>query len=136
MATQRLIDRDGDQLQQHKNPVQSKFKRREDEYINEIFNYIQSTYKSHYARGDNKEQSLDRIEERGNDWGLHFAFGNTQKYVDRFGHKTGYNRSDIIKSIHYSIISLYYFDNLEDEQERISNQEVFLNQDSEDQGDE
>jgi len=37
---------------------------------------------------------------------LGFAMGNIIKYAQRYGKKSGYNRNDLMKVIHYAIIAL------------------------------
>jgi hypothetical protein len=35
-----------------------------------------------------------------------FALGNVLKYAQRYGKKQGYNRADLMKILHYTIIAL------------------------------
>ena len=74
----------------------------EDELLEEIKEYIDSTYSQHYAQ--NKFQSTDFIVDSGH--GLGFCIGNVIKYSQRYGKKDGYNRKDLLKVIHYAIIAL------------------------------
>ncbi len=85
---------------------------REDDYFEEIMEYINSTYNQHYASNKDKLQTtqlISKIPERG----INFCIGNMMKYSDRFGLKDGYNRKDILKVIHYSIIALCNLDNMD-----------------------
>ena len=72
--------------------------------IEEIKNYIDSTYSNHYAR-KNKFQIVEGIMAKP-ERGVGFCVGNILKYTDRFGEKKGFNRLDILKTIHYSILLL------------------------------
>ena len=74
----------------------------EDRTLKEMKEYIDSTYSAHYAQ--NGYQATEIIESMGH--GMGFALGNVLKYVQRYGKKEGYNRSDLLKVIHYGIIAL------------------------------
>lgn len=78
----------------------------ENEIIQEIQKYIDSTYNQHYGTG--KYQATDLIIDSGH--GLGFTLGNVIKYAKRYGKKQGYNREDLMKMIHYAILSLYVHD--------------------------
>jgi hypothetical protein len=92
------------------------FRLNEDTYVNELKEYIGNTYKQHYARKGGK-QDIELIMEDG--FGLGFCAGNVRKYISRYGKKNGYNRADILKTLHYGIFLLYAHDNEfnEDEEE-------------------
>jgi hypothetical protein len=83
----------------------------EQEYINELSEYIAKTYSEHYAKQGT--QTFELITKRPIR-GLHFTLSNIIKYADRFGEKDGLNRKDILKIAHYAILALYAFDCLED----------------------
>jgi hypothetical protein len=78
----------------------------ETQLLEEIQDYIDDTYKSHYA--NNKYQATDIIIDAG--FGEGFCMGNIIKYIKRYGMKQGYNRKDILKLIHYAIIMLHIHD--------------------------
>jgi hypothetical protein len=78
------------------------YKFNEGEILNELKEYIDGTYDQHYAAG--KIQSTEFIIDSGH--GLGFAMGNIIKYAQRYGKKSGYNRNDLMKVIHYAIIAL------------------------------
>mgnify|MGYP001310394367 CR=1 FL=1 len=73
----------------------------EDMILTEVEEYIESTYSSHYAKGDSL-QTLD----------VYKALGSAQttcrdtaiKYLMRYGEKDGFNRKDMIKAIHYIVL--------------------------------
>jgi hypothetical protein len=78
-------------------------------YIDEIKNYIKSTYEQHYAH-DGRLQSTEVIIDRGR--GLEFCLGNIDKYSNRYGSKGTVDdyRKDLMKIAHYAIIALYCHD--------------------------
>ena len=82
------------------------YKFKEDEYLIESQEYIDSTYEEHYAQ--NKYQATDVIIDSGH--GLGFCIGNIFKYAKRYGLKNGYSRSDLLKILHYTIIALHVHD--------------------------
>lgn len=83
----------------------------EQDYINELSEYIAKTYSEHYAKQGT--QTFELITKRPLR-GLHFTLSNIIKYADRCGEKDGLNRKDILKIAHYAILALYAFDCLED----------------------
>ena len=82
------------------------YKFKEDEYLIESQEYIDSTYEEHYAQ--NKYQATDVIIDSG--YGLGFCIGNIFKYAKRYGLKNVYSRSDLLKILHYTIIALHVHD--------------------------
>lgn len=87
----------------------------EDELLDEIKEYIKSTYNEHYSQG--KYQATDTIIDAG--YGEGFLMGNIIKYAKRFGKKDGRNRRDILKIIHYAIIMLYSLNDRETQEQEI-----------------
>lgn len=85
------------------NNIEYKFN--EDQYLNEIKSYIDSTYTAHYS---GKYQATDMIIDAGH--GVGFCVGSIMKYAKRYGKKEGYNRKDILKIIHYGVILLSIHD--------------------------
>ena len=86
--------------------TKTKFKFNEDKILNDMLEYIEATYGGHYSK--NKFQSTEFIIDCGH--GMGFALGNVLKYAQRYGKKEGYNRSDLMKIIHYAIIALHVHD--------------------------
>ena len=78
-------------------------------YVEELQNYINSTYQQHYAH-DGRLQSTEVIIDRGR--GLEFCLGNIDKYSNRYGSKGNPDdyRKDLMKIAHYAIIALYCHD--------------------------
>lgn len=87
----------------------------EQDYIDELSEYIAKTYGEHYAKeGTQTFQLIVKRPLRG----LHFALSNVIKYADRFGEKDGYNRKDLLKVAHYAILALAAFDRMEANREQ------------------
>jgi hypothetical protein len=82
------------------------YKYDEEAILAELKEYIDSTYKQHYAQ--NKFQATEFIIDSGHGEG--FCVGNILKYAQRYGKKDGKNRKDILKVIHYAIILLHIHD--------------------------
>lgn len=80
----------------------------EDKYLEELKEYIDSTYQGHYAT--NKFQSTEVIIARGH--GTGFCMGNVDKYANRYGKKGTREdaRKDLLKVIHYAILQLHVHD--------------------------
>ena len=89
------------------------YKYDEDLTMEEVKKYIDDTYDRHYSQ--NKFQATEFVIDSGHGEG--FCIGNILKYAQRYGKKGGKNRDDLLKVIHYGIISLYVNDhevNLDD----------------------
>ncbi len=84
------------------------YKFNEGALIDELQNYIDSTYNSHYSK--NKFQSTEFILDCGH--GMGFTIGNVLKYAQRYGRKGSSqdHRKDLMKVLHYSIIALSIHD--------------------------
>lgn len=87
-------------------PSEISYKYNEGELLNEVTEYVNSTYSQHYSK--NKHQATEFIIDAGHGDG--FAIGSIMKYAQRYGNKDGYNRKDIMKIIHYGLIQLYIHD--------------------------
>ena len=85
----------------------------EDKVISELKKYVDDTYTQHYAR--RKYQSTQFIEDCGHAEG--FCLGNILKYAQRYGHKNGKSRADLMKILHYGIIMLHIHDTERSEDE-------------------
>ena len=78
------------------------YKFNEDLIQSRLKQYIDNTYKQHYAQA--KTQTTEIVFENGHGEG--FCIGNIIKYAQRFGKKNGRNDKDLYKVIHYAIILL------------------------------
>jgi len=84
------------------------YKFKEDRYIKEFANYIESTYSGHYSV--NKFQATEFVIDGGH--GTGFCIGNVLKYAQRYGKKgTAIDaRKDLMKVLHYALIQLHIHD--------------------------
>lgn len=82
------------------------YKYNEDEAIQELATYIESTYNQHYSK--NKFQATEFIIDGGHGDG--FCIGNIMKYAQRYGKKGGKNRADLLKVLHYALFMLHVHD--------------------------
>ena len=83
------------------------FKYNEDALLQELRDYIASTYGQHYSAGNDKIQTLDLIESVGD--AEAFCRCNILKYASRYD-KKGTARRDIIKILHYALLLLHFSD--------------------------
>ena len=74
----------------------------EDKIIQEILDYIKSTYGEHYSTTKDGFQVQDMLRQLGID--KDFCQANAIKYLCRYGKKQGKNRKDLLKAIHYIIL--------------------------------
>ena len=89
------------------------YKFSEDKYLQELLQYISSTYGQHYSHS--KIQSTEFIMDIGHGEG--FTIGNIIKYAQRYGKKNGKNRADLLKVCHYAIMMLHVHDTFNIEKE-------------------
>jgi hypothetical protein len=90
------------------------YKYDEKKFVDILMKYIDTTYNEHYS---GKYQATDMIIDAGH--GTGFCIGNIIKYAKRYGKKGGYNRNDLMKIIHYTIIEMHIQD-LEEKKEKES----------------
>tara|TARA_B100000927_G_scaffold246881_1_gene209944 strand:- start:446 stop:736 length:291 start_codon:yes stop_codon:yes gene_type:complete len=91
------------------------YKFNEGALIQELQDYIDSTYGGHYSK--NNFQSTEFIIDCGH--GMGFAIGNVLKYAQRYGKKDGFNRDDLMKILHYTLIAMHTHDLNEDNDDNI-----------------
>lgn len=91
---------------QEAKPQEIKWKFNEAELLAEAEAYVKRTYKEHYSNG--KIQPMELIVSSGN--GSGFCMGNIVKYACRYGVKNGKNRDDLMKILHYALLSLHIHD--------------------------
>jgi hypothetical protein len=77
---------------------------REDDILQDLFNYIRGTYGEHYA-GDKNIQLFDYWHARGKLSTI--AVGTAEKYLSRYGLKEGKNKKDLLKAMHYIVLAMY-----------------------------
>lgn len=88
------------------------YKYNEEVLINELKEYVDSTYGQHYSR--KKFQATEFIIDGGH--GTGFCIGNVLKYAQRYGNKGTKEdaRKDLMKVLHYALIQLYIHDSEKD----------------------
>jgi hypothetical protein len=88
----------------------------EKKILQEIIEYIESTYSQHYSTDGKGLQAMDIF--RNMDTDKDFCQSNAIKYLIRYGKKQGRNEKDLIKAIHYIVllISSERKDNTDNEQ--------------------
>lgn len=84
------------------------YKFNEGELVQELKDYIDSTYSGHYSRS--KFQATEFIFDSGH--GIGFTIGNVLKYAQRYGKKGSPSdaRKDLQKILHYTLMALYLHD--------------------------
>ena len=85
------------------------WKYNENKILNDIEEYVTSTYGSHYC-GNSLEykniQTIDLMAAKG--LAQHFCQANILKYGSRYGDKDGRNKRDLLKVIHYAMLLLHF----------------------------
>lgn len=79
------------------------YKYNENQVINEVKDYVDSTYGEHYVKNEGL-QTLDVFIALGN--AETTCRDNAIKYLMRYGEKQGKNRKDLLKVLHYVILML------------------------------
>ena len=82
-------------------------KYREERFIEELTEYVSSTYGLHYSSGNDSIQTLDLIEACGD--AEAFCRSNILKYASRYD-KKGSSKLDLLKVMHYAVL-LFHFSN-------------------------
>ena len=87
----------------------SRNKYHENEILEDIKEYVSSTYNGHYT-GNKHEfrnvQTIDLMASR--DLASDFCQANILKYGSRYGSKDGKNKKDLLKVIHYAMLLLHF----------------------------
>ena len=83
----------------------SPHKYQEDKGIEDLKDYVTSTYQGHYTNKNSDVQTLDLIHSVGD--AESFCRSNALKYLSRYD-KKGSAKNDILKAMHYCLL-LYYF---------------------------
>lgn len=79
----------------------------EDKILQELKDYISSTYSQHYSAGVDGIQTLDLIQACGD--AESFCRSNILKYASRYD-KKGTARRDIMKVLHYAVLLMHFND--------------------------
>jgi len=81
----------------------------EDKIVKEIGDYIKSTYGEHYSTTKDGFQVQDMLRQLGIN--KDFCHANAIKYLCRYGKKSGKNRKDLLKAVHYIVLLMSEEDN-------------------------
>lgn len=95
------------QISMQNNDVPNQYS--EQETLNQLAEYIKSTYGRHYQQTDDI-QVLDLMQGAE---GLHFCKWNVVKYLMRFGKKDGFNKKDLLKASHYLTLMMHFYKQME-----------------------
>ena len=75
---------------------------------------IAETYSEHYSADDDSDiQVLDGWAARNLEGTEHTCINTANKYLMRFGKKSGRNRKDLLKAIHYTVLALHFADKVD-----------------------
>lgn len=80
----------------------------EPEILEELKQYIDKTYNSHYTHGNSNEIQTFELISKKPLRGKYFAIGSIQKYSDRCEDKNQ-EEKDIFKIIHFGMLALYSY---------------------------
>lgn len=81
---------------------EDKMKYNEDKILKEVIDYIEKTYSEHYSVDESGFQVQDML--RHLDIDKDFCQSNAIKYLCRYGKKSGKNKMDLFKAIHYIVL--------------------------------
>ena len=98
----------------------------EERIIEEISRYIKGTYGEHYSTTQDGFQVQDMLRHLNID--KDFCQANAIKYLCRYGKKSGKNRKDLLKAIHYIVLLMSgedqeYVDQIEEDALKTNNKE-------------
>ncbi len=78
------------------------FRRNEDFVLEKLFEYICGTYEEHYSSERKDRDVFDDWDDMG--IAKEAYLSNIIKYAKRFGKKDGYNKKDLMKVLHYTVL--------------------------------
>ena len=84
------------------NKEEDEMKYNEDKILKEVIDYIEKTYSEHYSVDESGFQVQDLL--RHLDIDKDFCQSNAIKYLCRYGKKSGKNKMDLFKAIHYIVL--------------------------------
>ena len=87
----------------------SRNKYHEDEILQDIKEYVSSTYNGHYTGTKHEYRNVQTIDLMASrDLASSFCQSNILKYGSRYGSKDGKNKKDLMKVIHYAMLLLHF----------------------------
>ena len=87
-------------------------KYQEDKSMEDLSDYVSSTYQGHYTNDNSDVQTLDLIHSVGD--AESFCRSNAIKYLSRYD-KKGTAKRDILKAMHYCLLLYYFIGNTQNE---------------------
>lgn len=85
------------------------WKYNEDKILKDIEDYVMSTYSSHYCGHNDAYKEIQTIDlMAAKDLAPDFCQANILKYGSRYGDKSGHNKRDLLKVIHYAMLLLHF----------------------------
>ena len=86
-----------------------RYKYHEAEIIQEIEDYVSSTYNGHYTGTKHEYRNVQTIDLMASrDLASAFCQSNIIKYGSRYGSKDGKSKKDLLKVIHYAMLLLHF----------------------------
>ena len=87
----------------------SRNKYHENEILEDIKEYVSSTYNGHYTGTKHEYRNVQTIDLMASrDLASDFCQANILKYGSRYGSKDGKNKKDLLKVIHYAMLLLHF----------------------------
>ncbi len=107
----------------------TKYRFGEDQIVKEALDYIESTYAGHYvghAAGEKDEdiQTIDVWRTLGIE--AESCQSNILKYIMRYGKKDGFNKKDLLKVIHYTVLLWHFTQNNKSKTDEEKNDEAYI----------
>ena len=85
------------------------YKYHETEIMDDIEEYVSSTYNGHYTGKEHEFRNVQTIDlMAARDIASEFCQANVLKYGSRYGNKDGRNKKDLLKVIHYAMLLLHF----------------------------
>ena len=86
-----------------------RYKYHEAQIIQDIEDYVSSTYNGHYTGTKHEYRNVQTIDLMASrDLAAAFCQSNILKYGSRYGSKEGRNKKDLLKVIHYAMLLLHF----------------------------
>ena len=100
-----------DMIMEKREPKRNhQYKYHETEIMDDIEEYVSSTYNGHYTGTEHEFRNVQTIDlMAARDIASGFCQANILKYASRYGSKEGRNKKDLLKVIHYAML-LAHFD--------------------------
>ena len=99
-----------DMIMEKREPKRNhQYKYHETEIMDDIEEYVSSTYNGHYTGTEHEFRNVQTIDlMAARDIASGFCQANILKYGSRYGSKDGKNKKDLLKVIHYAMLLLHF----------------------------